>query len=76
MNGCSNCRYFKCYPGSYYVPDDYECACDDKAFDGMSQDEIDTVLDRVWTNGEEWFNCDEPICPAWELKAEEPDWEY
>ena len=64
MNGCRNCEYCKCYKGNYWTPDDYECVgnIDDA---GLTEEEIDTLIDRVWTNGEEWNDNDEPICPAW-----------
>ena len=66
MNGCSNCKYCKCYPGDHWTPDDYECVCGDKAFEGMSQDEIDTIYDTVWEDGKQWSPFEEPLCPAWE----------
>lgn len=66
MNGCSNCKYCKCYPGDHWTPDDYECVCGDKAFEGMSQDEIDAIYDTVWEDGKQWSPFEESLCPAWE----------
>ena len=69
MDGCSNCRYCKCYPGDYWTPDDYECTSiimetnDTKYTD----DELDAIFTRVWENGEKWDSSDEePLCPGWE----------
>lgn len=68
MNGCSNCRYCKCYPGDYWTPDDYECTAPIMT-DGTDNDLADEVLDdiftRVWENGEEWQD-GEQLCPGWE----------
>lgn len=73
MNGCNNCRYFKCYPGDYWTPDDYDCICGDEAFEGMSQEEIDKVYDMVWVDGKEWSYGEKPLCPAWEEMEEIDD---
>lgn len=64
MHGCSDCRYCKVYHGSYWDPGDVECVgnIDDA---GLTDEEIDTLIDRVWVNGEEWKDNEEPICPAW-----------
>ena len=78
MNGCMNCRYCKCYPGDYWTPDDYECIAEDK-FGDMTEAEIDEVFSKVWEDGKEWKDGEEPLCPAWEEAdypedIEEPEW--
>lgn len=77
MNGCGNCKYCKVYrSGNYWDPDEYDCVGTSDAFDKMSQDEIDAISDRVWVNGEEWHEDEEPICPAWEEVNYDPEEEY
>lgn len=71
MNGCSNCRWCKCYPGDYWTPDDFECTGDLMQIDGdldleYSEEELDNIITRVWENGEEWAWGEKPICPCWE----------
>ncbi len=75
--GCKDCKYCKCYPGGYWDPDDYECVCGYKAFEGMTQEQIDDTYERAWINGEEWDENEEPICPAYEDAPTEDDeyWE-
>ena len=64
--GCRNCRYCKVYLGDYWTPEECECVGNiDNA--GLTDEEIGTIIDRAWVNGEEWSdNDDEPICPVWE----------
>ena len=76
MHGCSDCMYFQCYRSyKYYEPDDYECVGNIDAA-GLTDEEIETVMDRVWTNGEEWKDNEEPICPAWAEVNYDPEDEY
>lgn len=72
-NGCNNCKWCKCYRGDYWTPDEYECVCGDKAFEGMTQEQIDDTYERAWINGEEWKDNEEPICPAYEEAPTEDD---
>lgn len=75
MHGCSDCRYCKVYRGGHWDPDEYECVgnIDDA---GLTEEEIDTLIDKVWVNGEEWKDNEEPICPAWEEVNYDPEEEY
>lgn len=57
--GCRDCKYCKCYPGGYWDPDDYECVSTSDAI-------TEEVIDKVWVNGEEWDENEEPICPGYE----------
>lgn len=79
MNGCRNCRWCKCYKGDYWTPDDYECVGymrSDKEIN-LTDDECDTIFDRVFGDGEEWDDDTEPLCPFWETSkaADEDYWE-
>lgn len=74
MNGCSNCRYCKCYPGDRWTPDDYECVGFERDTSiNLTQDQFDNIMDRVWTDGNEWTDNEEPYCPAWEEAPTEED---
>ena len=63
---CSDCKWYKYYPGSYWDPDDAECNCPD--------DIPDRIIDRVWCNGEK-FDTVEPLCPGFELAPQPEDYE-
>lgn len=78
MNGCSNCKWCKCYHGDYWTPDEYECTAMECGSDdyGKTEDEWDEILTRVWEKGEEWDDTEEPICPAWEENTYDPEDEY
>lgn len=77
MNGCSNCRYCKCYSGDYWTPDYYECEGFERDLDiKLTDEEVDTLLTRVWENREEWKYNEDPICPAYEEDMTPPDYEY
>lgn len=67
--GCENCRHYRCYPGSYWDPDDYDC----KKADELTMS--DAVFVRVWENCETWDSEDEPLCEQWE-EEETVDDEY
>lgn len=68
-HGCNNCKWCKCYKGDYWTPDEYECQ--------GGYDIPEDVMQRVWENGEEWSDNEEPICPAYEEAPTEDDeyWE-
>ena len=66
--GCKNCIYHKVwYSNDYWSPDEHECIISDDRLQNpdfeISDDEVEQVFDRVWTNGEEWNNSKEQICP-------------
>lgn len=69
-NGCNNCRWCKCYRGDYWTPDEYDCK-------SSCEDITEEVFQRVWENGEEWKNNEDPICPGYEEAPTEYDeyWE-
>ena len=75
--GCSNCKHCRCYrSNSYWDPDEYECVGFERDLDiDLSQDQFDEIMERCWTNDEQWGVNDEPICPAWEM-MEDPDYDY
>ena len=66
QNGCNNCKWCKCYSGDYWTPDDYECQ-------SSCEDITEEVFQRVWENGEEWKNDEDPICPGYEEASTEYD---
>lgn len=68
-HGCRDCMWCKCYRGDYWTPDDYECTTDYAIEDEGLADEIFT---RVFEDGEEWKDDEDPICPAWVYRPEEP----
>lgn len=78
MNGCNNCAHCKCYPGDRWTPDEYECTAMEFGSDdyGKTEEEWDKIMTRVWENGEEWNETEEPICPAWEENTYDPEDEY
>jgi len=43
----------------------------------LTDDECDTIFDRVFGDGEEWDDDTEPLCPFWETSkaADEDYWE-
>lgn len=75
MNGCNNCRYCRCYPGDYWTPDDFECTVPDNSFEGFSDQALDAIFDRVWVDGEQWRDNEDPICPGW-VEAPTPEDDY
>ena len=67
-HGCSNCQNCRCYPSnSYWDPDEYECVgFDEMELDkDISETEWEEIIDRCWTNDEQWDDEDDPICPAY-----------
>ena len=68
--GCENCKFFKCYRGDYWTPDEYECTSE-------CEDITEPIFESVWTDGETWNSSDEPICPGYEDAPTEDDeyWE-
>lgn len=66
--GCKNCKFNKIYySNDYWSPDEYECVISNDRLQNpdfeISDDEVEQVFDRVWTNGEEWNSSEEQICP-------------
>ena len=64
-HGCNDCKWCKCYRGDYWTPDEYECQ--------GGYDIPEDVMQRVWENGEEWKDNEEPICPMYEEAPTEDD---
>ena len=62
-HGCNDCKYCKCYKGDYWTPDDYECVGLDRT--DTTVEISQETFDRVWVDGEEWKDNEEPICPLW-----------
>ena len=74
--GCKNCKWFRYYPShNYYEPDDYECSIDEdyekeiNAQNTYTQNELDDIFERVFCDGEEWDNLDEPLCPYYKKRT-------
>ena len=68
--GCKNCKWCKYYPSyNYYEPDYYECKISKEHFDKINaeitytDEEIDERITRAYTNGEEWNNIEDAVCP-------------
>ena len=64
--GCKNCIYHKVwYSNDYWSPDEHECIIGefDKPTFEVSDEELENIMDRVWTYGEEWNTVEEQICP-------------
>lgn len=64
-HGCGDCKYCRCYRGDYWTPDEYECSCPNEIDD-------DSFI-RAWEDGEEWSDCEEPVCPEWKEAPTEYD---
>lgn len=64
--GCENCKNHKVwYSNDYWLPDKHECIIPDNAepdFE-VSNDELEDIFYRVWSNGDEWNTEEEQICP-------------
>jgi hypothetical protein len=63
-HGCNDCKYCKCYKGDSWTPDDYECVGLDRT--DTTVDISQETFDRVWVDGKEWNDKEEPICPLYE----------
>ena len=63
-HGCNDCKYCKCYSGDRWTPDDYECVGLDRT--DVKEEVTQEHFDRVWVDGEEWNDNEEPICPCYE----------
>ena len=71
MYGCKNCRWMKYYPSyNYYEPDDYECDIPKNLSPSFECKDVDSRISRCWSNGETWYDVDDPVCPYYEYDYE------
>ena len=82
-NGCRNCEHHKIWSSNdYWLPEEHECEIpkyrlNEPDFE-ISDEELEQVFDRVWTQGEEWW--DDQICPYYDPYIEDeyiefPTWD-
>ena len=66
--GCKNCEHHRVwYSNDYWSPDEHECVIPADRMDNPDFDiddlDLKDIMDRVWSQGEEWDEYDEQICP-------------
>ena len=67
MYSCQNCRWMNHFPSyNYYEPDDYECNIPSDLQPSFECKDEDERISRCWSNGENWSDPYDPICPYYE----------